>query len=120
MRLMDSFFSVVERADEACVTVRFHADHPIYRAHFPGNPITPGVCILKMIAELLELQGQKRLRLAVVKNLKFAAPIIPTDVPTVTIRFDKRTETETGIHVKGVVVQGEQVYTKFSLVYQYV
>lgn len=118
MRLIDSFFSVVELADEAGVTVRFHAEHPIYRAHFPGNPITPGVCILKMIAELLELQGQKRLRLAVVKNLKFAAPIIPTDVPTVTIRFDKRTET--GIHVKGMVVQGEQVYTKFSLVYQYV
>ena len=31
--------------------VILNPDHLIYKAHFPGQPVTPGVCILQMIQE---------------------------------------------------------------------
>jgi len=32
----------------------FHAEHELYKGHFPGNPITPGVCLVQSINDLVE------------------------------------------------------------------
>ena len=33
--------------------LRLNPEHFIYQAHFPGEPVTPGVCILQIGKELL-------------------------------------------------------------------
>jgi 3-hydroxyacyl-[acyl-carrier-protein] dehydratase len=33
------------------ISVMLAAEHSIYRGHFPGNPVVPGVCSLQMIIE---------------------------------------------------------------------
>lgn len=35
-------------------SVHFNSSHFIYKAHFPDNPVTPGVCIIQIAKELLE------------------------------------------------------------------
>ena len=54
-------------------------DCPIYAGHFPGKPITPGVCILQMIEELLADFTHNELRIATVKNAKFLTMLTPTE-----------------------------------------
>ena len=29
--------------------VRLDASHPVYRGHFPGHPVLPGVCTLQLV-----------------------------------------------------------------------
>ena len=45
-------FTILEDKGQE-VKIRLNPDHEIYRAHFPGNPITPGVCIVQIISEVL-------------------------------------------------------------------
>ena len=41
--------------------IETNPSHIIYKAHFPGNPITPGVCIIKTARELLENKINRKL-----------------------------------------------------------
>lgn len=104
MRLIDNLYDII---DETCqentltYTVRFHADHVIYQAHFPGNPITPGVCLLQMATELLERKYETRLLLYATGNIKFKRPVLPSDTPSLV--FTK------------VVFDGEQLTANVSV-----
>ena len=60
--------------DAAGATVRLLPESPVYQGHFPGYPITPGVCLVEIA---LELMGP--VRLVAAKNIKFTSPIIPTE-----------------------------------------
>ena len=55
MKLLDSLFSIVSASSEDgrhVYTIRLNPEHFIYKAHFPGEPITPGVCIMQIAIEL--------------------------------------------------------------------
>jgi 3-hydroxyacyl-[acyl-carrier-protein] dehydratase len=55
MRLINDFYSVKETQNVDGMmnfTVRLNANHFIYAAHFPENPVTPGVCITQIAKEL--------------------------------------------------------------------
>ena len=62
-------YNVVSR-EEGAATVRLLPESPIYKAHFPGYPVTPGVTLVQMA---LELMGRK---LASAKDIKFV--VLPT------------------------------------------
>ena len=52
MKLINEMFSIVSKGDR--VRIKLHPEHVIYDAHFPGQPITPGVCLVQMIGEILQ------------------------------------------------------------------
>lgn len=117
MKLQNDMFSI-EHQDGDKVSISLHADHPIYMAHFPGNPITPGVCLIQMIKELLEQRLQLQLELSKVTNLKFVAPISPKNSPLVDILFSSITDETIEVKSKGTIFATEQPMTKFSLVFK--
>ena len=60
--------------------IKFNPDHIIYKAHFPNNPITPGVCIVQIAKELFNFALQKDCTIKKLKNVKFINPILPDDM----------------------------------------
>jgi len=57
MKLRDSLYYINNKVTEGTAVrydVQLDASHFIYQAHFPGEPITPGVCIIQIAKELLE------------------------------------------------------------------
>ena len=66
------------RVDAAGATIRLLPESPVYQGHFPGYPITPGVCLVEIALELLSEQAGRPLRLTAAKNIKFTSPIIPS------------------------------------------
>ena len=52
MMLLNDFYQITEQASQA-FRIRLNPAHEIYRAHFPGQPITPGVCQIQLVTELL-------------------------------------------------------------------
>lgn len=85
MKLIDNFFQITHSriTDGSYVCkVKLNAQHPVYSVHFPGNPVTPGVCLLQIATELLEQEYGKRLLLSKAKSIKFKKIIRPDEEPT--------------------------------------
>lgn len=94
-------------------------DSVIYRAHFPGMPITPGVCIIQIATELLQQCYGLNAELATVANAKFLSVINPVESPEVTYKFTKLTYSDDRSSVKAAVTvsAGDTAFTKLSLLY---
>lgn len=92
----------------------------IYQAHFPGEPITPGVCIVQMGKELVEDALQQELHISYVKNVKFLSILTPTQSTSATFLLQKITFSEDGKEVKVqiVVTSGDETKAKLSMVLQ--
>ena len=65
------------QADDLGATVRLLPESAVYRGHFPGYPITPGVCIVQIALELVGQAGHSGLVAA--KNIKFTSPVFPEE-----------------------------------------
>ena len=101
--------------DTAGATVRLLPESPVYRGHFPGYPITPGVCLVEIALELIaEMAGQAghdgKVRLVGAKNIKFTRPIIP--VEGTELRFNLGGE---GSERTVEILSGETLCAKMSL-----
>lgn len=92
----------------------------IYQAHFPGEPITPGVCIVQMGKELVEDALQQELHISYVKNVKFLSILTPTQSTSATFLLQKIIFSEDGKEVKVqiVVTSGDETKAKLSMVLQ--
>lgn len=87
-------------------------DSKIFDAHFPGNPITPGVCVIGIIQELLDTMREEKFLIQNVDNVKFITPLTPDKKPTVTIEL---TDKDNLTKVKAVMRDDENVYVRLSL-----
>ena len=115
--------------DAAGATIRLLPDSPVYKGHFPGYPITPGVCLveiaLELIAEMADQVGHderevghdegevghdERVRLVGAKNIKFTNPIIPSEATE--LRFNLGGE---GSERTVEILSGETLCAKMSL-----
>ncbi|MBP8603346.1 MAG: beta-hydroxyacyl-ACP dehydratase [Bacteroidales bacterium] len=99
--------------------VKLNSEHMIYKAHFPGYPVTPGVCLLQMAAELASIAENRRLEAHIVKNMKFTDVVSPDRDTRLTFIFTSRVPVEgTGVKVQGEIIETgcpERVFSKFSL-----
>lgn len=95
-------------------------DCMIYRAHFPEQPITPGVCIIQIASELLADLYESDFQLSEVSNAKYLAVIDPKKTRYITYSFRKVIfdEDKTNVKVSVVVSDKDTIFTKLSLVYR--
>ena len=99
--------------------VRLNPDHFIFKAHFPGHPITPGVCLMQMVAELASTAEGCELYVRNIKNVKYTGVVSPNEVTCLRFSFISRSETEDGgLKVQTLVTatdNPEVLYSKFSV-----
>ena len=73
---------VTENNSVLQVSVKLNAHHPIFKGHFPGQPVLPGVCMLEMIQEIMEEQLRQKLRIkkpgykVIPPSAKIVVPVI--------------------------------------------
>lgn len=127
MQLRNNLYTVTEKKVDGLMGHFVLALNPscfIYQAHFPGEPITPGVCIVQMGKELLEdllgeaLRKKVKLEIVKIKNVKFLSVISPEETTVITYQMMKVEISEDGSEVKAqmVVVSGLEAKAKISLV----
>lgn len=89
--LIEGLYEIIatESTDNGILAkVHLNKDHEIFKGHFPGNPVMPGVCMIQIIKELTEEATGKNLFLAVSSNIKFMAIINPEINPDLQIVID--------------------------------
>ena len=107
-----------------CFTIELNSSHFIYLAHFPEEPITPGVCIVQIGQELLELLLEEsclkkyRLEIKKVKNVKFLSVISPKNNTTIVYTMKKVEMSEDAMEVKAQIDVSfkDEIKAKISLV----
>ncbi len=116
MILKNSFFKILSYcAESQTFELNLDAEHEIYQAHFPGHPITPGVCIVQIAKELMEELTKKELAIDTVKNVKFLSILSPAEHPKVDYTFSKLTEKDGEYAAQINVHCQEASFVKLSL-----
>lgn len=120
--LYNSFFTIESIEDgvtedsrqHIMARIRLQPGHPVFKGHFPENPVVPGVCQVQMIREIIEYQSGKRLSLAESDNIKFLAMIIPDQNPTLGVTMDLKVVEEGNLSVNATIHHGSSIFLKFK------
>ena len=122
MNFLDNLFSIqsIENT-ETSFSARLCCNpaHPVYQAHFPGNPITPGACLLKTAGEVLQQKTGQPLYLKAAKNIKYLNLLVPEEGKEVCFNFSNFSEIENGCKAQLVIADDTAVYSKMSLTFSY-
>ncbi|WP_299219027.1 3-hydroxyacyl-ACP dehydratase [uncultured Aquimarina sp.] len=97
-------------------TISLNPENDIFKGHFPGNPITPGVCTLQIIKELTENRKGCSLFMKKASNVKFMAVINPEKTPDLVITNDF-TDNEEEIKVKSTVKYDDTIALKVVITF---
>ena len=99
--------------------VHLNKNHEIFKGHFPGNPVMPGVCMIQIIKELTEEAIGKDLFLTVSSNIKFMAIINPEKNPDLKLTIDINEENGE-VKVKNTTLYDDTVALKLNATFKIV
>ena len=80
--LLGDFFtinSIQKQGDAVKAVLELNIAHPIFRGHFPGQPVVPGACLLQMVKEILQTIKGNNIQLIKAHQLKFISLINPAE-----------------------------------------
>lgn len=118
MRLKDNLYTI---SDVQCAEgtthfrVTLNAAHTIYRAHFPAEPVTPGVCLVQMAVELAEVSLGQPLQLKKAVNVKFLSVVSPLATPCIRFAVTTAPTASEALRATVLVDCEEGVLAKMSL-----
>src|SRR5688500_4153409 len=94
-------------------SITFRPEHPIFKGHFPGQPIAPGVCMVSIVQEVAEHHHGKKLKLTTADTIKFLSVIDPELKQTIRLVIETELE-EDAYRTKAVLSRNETTYFKFN------
>lgn len=100
------------------ITILVNEKHEIFKGHFPGNPIMPGVCMIQIIKELTETITKSSLMIQTLANVKFMALINPENNPELRLELDITVTEDSMVKVKNTTYFNDTVALKLSNVYK--
>lgn len=119
MKFLDSLYSVTQsRKTEGGFEfgISLFPEHFIYKAHFPGEPITPGVCIIQIATELFSLVMDAPMSLYSAKNVKFLKIVSPSERTDFSFTFSKIVVEGDLFKFACVLSAENEIYAKLSLI----
>jgi 3-hydroxyacyl-[acyl-carrier-protein] dehydratase len=88
MILLNDFYSILQKVQTAGVIkakININKSHRILEGHFPGLPVVPGVCMLQIVREIMEVNTGKELKLSEADSMKFLSVINPEETNEVDV-----------------------------------
>lgn len=94
--------------------ISLNVNHPIYKGHFPDQPVVPGVCMMQIIAELTTTAIGKKVAIKKANQAKFLIPIIPQKNPILEVKIKYTIGNEGILNVTGSIHQKMLTFFKFK------
>lgn len=117
MSLLNDFYTIQQlsagEGGSHTVVILLNAQHDIFKGHFPGNPVTPGVCMMQIIKEITQQITGEKLMMKQATNVKFMALINPEESPELKLDLDVK-DLGDSISVKNTTCFGDTVALKLS------
>ncbi|KRD62932.1 3-hydroxyacyl-ACP dehydratase [Flavobacterium sp. Root935] len=120
--VLKDFYKVLseEKASDSKynITILINEKHEVFKGHFPGNPIMPGVCMIQIIKELTESITKSSLMIQSLANVKFMALINPEVTPELRLELDVTITEDNLVKVKNTTYFNDTTALKLSTVYK--
>ncbi len=113
--LKDNFFSISSlscQEGNVNAEISLNPDHTIYEGHFPNNPVTPGVCQIQIVRDVLSQVLNQQVFLSEAKNIKFLNVLLPSETE-LKLKLEY-SEIDLGYKTKAVLLSGEKIFLKFT------
>ena len=117
--LLKDFYTIkeIEPSDKENIkaVIELNKIHEIYKGHFPGNPVVPGVCLTQLIKEVLENIEAKELMLVYADHIKFLAVVNPeiNNILQIDLKI-KHDDEQNIIKVNSVTHYNDKIFYKFK------
>lgn len=119
--ILDDFYTLntiqQEQDDKFVASIFIHKEHPIFKGHFPNNPVMPGVCMIQIVKEITAKILARDLTMRTAKNIKFMELINPEKNSDLQLHLEIKTLSEDEIQVKNTTFLGEKVGLKMNINY---
>lgn len=86
----------------------------VYKGHFPGNPVSPGVFNMGMIAACASDAAGRELHIRNVSRCRFLAIISPSETPSLNIEFSVSAAAGNDYAVSAKITDGERTFVDFK------
>ncbi len=117
MRLNKNLYNIINKVTDgevATYTISLLPSCTIYAAHFPEMPITPGVCQIQIVKELLEDYLNIALTIQGVRNAKFVSVLSPEN-KSIKVTLSKIKLEGNQYKANAVIADEQNTYAKLSL-----
>jgi 3-hydroxymyristoyl/3-hydroxydecanoyl-(acyl carrier protein) dehydratase len=117
--LKGGFFTIKEETvfgNSRAYRIALNAAHPIFRAHFAGNPVMPGACIAQMIKELTAGAFGRDFFISTIKNMKFLRVINPVANPEISVTLTHTSQDDGNLSVSALISGEDVVFSKAIVV----
>lgn len=116
MRLEDNYYELISMHSSGMsgtFRIALREACEIYRGHFPGNPVCPGVCNIQTIKECAERLTGKRLRIGSIRRCRLTAVLTPASSPELDVTVHLL-PTDTGYTVTATVSDANRTYMDYK------
>lgn len=110
-----------KNGNSATYRCRLHPEAPVFKAHFPGFPVLPGVLTLKMVVDAINASqffSTQTLTVQSIGNAKYLAVVNPLETQEVEInvalKAEKNADEPAVFQFKATVQNGETRFATFS------
>lgn len=110
-----------KNGNSATYRCRLHPEAPVFKAHFPGFPVLPGVLTLKMVVDAINASqffSTQTLTVQSIGNAKYLAVVNPQETPeveiSVALKAEKNADEPAVFQFKATVQNGETRFATFS------
>ncbi|MES2733961.1 MAG: 3-hydroxyacyl-ACP dehydratase [Bacteroidota bacterium] len=107
-----------ETEENIQVDIQLNVDHPIFKGHFPEQPVLPGACMVQILKEVLQQANNCELEFQKASNIKFISLIIPKENTKLTFHIQTKALPEGLLTVSSTLYDGEVASMKFSGTYK--
>ncbi len=117
MLLNDLYFirSLNESEHSLRADVELVASHCIFKGHFPGHPVLPGVCMMEMVTEILGSHKGRPFSISAAPMIKFLLMINPETDPLIVFEINYVPAGEK-ILAHGKIFSVSRIFMKFNFV----
>lgn len=110
-----------KNGNSATYRCRLHPEAPVFKAHFPGFPVLPGVLTLKMVVDAINASqffSTQTLTVQSIGNAKYLAVVNPQETQeveiSVALKAEKNVDEPAVFQFKATVQNGETRFATFS------
>ncbi|CAA6818985.1 MAG: 3-hydroxyacyl-[acyl-carrier-protein] dehydratase [uncultured Aureispira sp.] len=94
--------------------ISLNVEHPIYKGHFPQQPVVPGVCMMQIVAELSTAALGKKVSLKKANQAKFLIPIIPQKNPLLDVKIKYTSNEDGSLKISASIQDSTVIFFKFK------
>ncbi len=115
--LLNKFFYILDSEqteNDLKVQISFNAEHDIFKGHFPGLPVVPGVCQVQILKETVSSLLNRDFFVSTASSIKFLAVIEPLKTRELTLNIKVVNQDADKLFVSADYQNGTEIFFRFK------